>query len=102
MVCNRYFQYFYNFIQGLLALIIINLNRLKETYFEAILNLIKKTNMMENLVRRVLSLEPGIAVNLIISRDGEIMHIKYMLKELEYDHLAFYDKGREDPDDEKQ
>jgi len=60
------------------------------------------TNMMENLVRRVLSLEPGVAVNLIISRDGEIMHIKYMLKELEFDHLAFYDKGREDPDDEKQ
>ena len=60
------------------------------------------TNMMENLVKRILSLDPGIKVSLIISRDGEIIHLNYTLKELEFDYLAYYDKGREDSDDEKQ
>lgn len=62
------------------------------------------TNTLDNLVKRILSLDPGIAVNLIISRDGEIMRIKYMLKELEFDYLAFYDtpEPNEDSDDEKQ
>lgn len=59
----------------------------------------RPTNMLDNLVERVLNLEPGIMVNLIVSRDGAIMHIKYTLKELEFDHLTFYDKVDEVTED---